>query len=497
MDEKKIQHLNLWGHLKVIGTFFVFMLLSIIVFFYCVQIRVEENVESTIRENVAHQTFHFQSIMDIQFEYLESIAGYLGMQEELLTEENIQLIYNLYEESGLERVAIIDAQGNSYYDNGATKNVASRDYFKEAMKGNRTLSDPLESMVDDNTRVILGVPIYKDREVVGVLGGSYNVGALSHMMFEDIYDGEGACLIVTSQGEIVSFDGNRENWSIAKSGQFFDSFEDCEIAGNVSLAQIQEDFAKHREGDVKILSNSSSYYLAYEPLDVNGWMICYAVLGSKAMEDYSFISRYEYVLSGVLGAGILVSILMLLYTSSQRQKRLFEYAQTDALTGLYNKQRTEKEIEAWFSNEQCQRIQAFFMLDIDYFKTINDDYGHAVGDEALRQVGKVLKEEFWSSDVIGRIGGDEFVILMKNLRDKETAVSHARYFGERVRSLRVKGMENHKMTCSIGIAYAPDDGSGYQKLYRCADEALYEMKRRGRDGYFEYQASQDTYEQEV
>lgn len=497
MDEKKIQQLNLRGHLKVIGAFFVFMLLSIIVFFYCVQRRVEENVESTIRENVAHQTFHFQSIMDIQFQYLESIAGYLGRQDELLTEDNIQLLHNLYEESGLERVAIIDVDGNSYYDNGAEKNVASREYFKEALKGNRTLSDPLESMVDYNTRVILGVPIYKEDEVIGVLGGSYNVGALSHMMFEDIYDGEGACLIVTSQGEIVSFDGNRENWKAAKSGQFFDAFENFEIEDKTSLEPVREDFLEHREGNLKISSEGKDYYLAYEPLDVNGWMICYAVLGSKAMEEYRFINRYEYILSVVLGAGILVSILMLLYISNKRQKRLFEYAQTDALTGLYNKQRTEQEIEAWFANEQCQRVQAFFMLDIDYFKTINDDYGHAVGDEALRQVGSVLKEEFWSSDVIGRIGGDEFVILMKNLRDKETAVSHANNFMKRIRSLKIRGMEDHTITCSIGIAYAPDHGNGYQKLYRCADEALYEMKRKGRNGYYEYQDSRNTYEQEM
>ncbi len=490
MNEKEIQQLNLRGHLKVIVGFFIFMVLSIAVFFFCVQKRVEQEVESTIHKNVTHQTFHFQSIMDIQFEYLESIADYLGEQEELLTENNMELVRHLREKSGLERVAIIDAKGKSHYDNGVVKNVANRSYFQDAIKGSRTLSDPLKSKVDSYTRIILGVPIYKEDKIIGVLGGSYNVGALSHMMFEDIYDGEGACIIVTAYGTIVSFDGDREQWKLEKDENIFEMFQEFDAAKDQILGQMQEDFAVHKEGRIKISSRSTSYYLAYEPFDTNEWMICYVVSSEKAMEKYNFIKHYEYILSVVLGLGILLSILLLLYTSSKRQKNLFEYAQTDALTGVYNKLRTEQEIEDWLSKEECQRFQAFFMLDIDYFKAINDLYGHAAGDEALRQVGRTLKEEFWSSDIIGRIGGDEFVVFMKNLRDKETAASHAENFGERIRNLKIKGMEEQKITCSIGIAYAPEHGYSYHTLYKCADSALYEMKRRERDGYYIYQSEE-------
>lgn len=488
MNEKEIQQLNLRGHLQVIVSFFIFMVLSIAVFFFCVQTRVEQEVEATIHKNVLHQTFHFQSIMDIQFEYLESIAGYLGMQDELLSEGNMELIGRLREKSGLERVAIINEEGMSHYDNGVIKDVANRAYFQEAMKGSRTLSDPLKSKVDSYTRVILGVPIYKEDKICGVLGGSYNVGALSHMMFEDIYDGEGICIIVTDQGRIVSFDGNRDYWNLESDEEFFEMFQDFEVTGDNTMEQIQDDIAGHREGKGKISGKNSNYYLAYEPLDVNGWMICYVVSGDKAMEEYRFVNHYEYILSCVLGVGIFLSIWLLFYQSNRRQKLLFEYAQTDALTGLYNKERTEQEIEEWFSKEERQYFQAFFMIDIDCFKAINDVFGHAAGDEALRQVGKILKEEFWSSDIVGRIGGDEFVVLMKNIRDKETAVSHGKNFGERIRNLKVKGMEAQKITCSIGIAYAPEHGSGYHALYKCADSALYKMKRGGRDGYCIYES---------
>lgn len=494
MDEKELQQISLRGYLKVIGTFLTFMILCIGVFFYGVQIRVDENVELNLRENLAHQSFHFQSIMDIEFEFLESVSGYLGMQDELVSEKSLDLIQNLCEKSGLERVAIIDADGSSYYDNGAVKSVASREYFQEAMKGKRTLSDPLESMVDSSTRVILGVPIYKGGSVIGVLGGSYDVGALSRMMFGEIYDGEGYSMIVTPDGEIVSFGGTKEIEGVDTEKNFFDDFDDVTFIGENSLKKMEQDFLEHRESNVKFSTGKEMYYLAYEPLDLNDWMVCYVVNGEKAMEEYGFIRHYEFILAGVLGVGILISMLMLWYTGNKRQMWLFEYAQTDALTGLFNKQKTEEKINEWMEHEECQRIQAFFMLDIDNFKTINDVYGHATGDEALRQVGRILKEEFWGSDVIGRIGGDEFVVLMKNIRDTGDAVSHAQSFGARVRKLEIKGMEGKRLTCSISLSYAPYHGNRYQELYECADAALYEMKRKGRDGYFEYHGPQENSE---
>ncbi|MDO4308486.1 MAG: diguanylate cyclase [Eubacteriales bacterium] len=495
MDEKELQQVSTRGYLKVCVIFLVFMVFCIGIFFYAVQLRVDQNVESTLRDNLSHQSFHFQSMMDTEFEYLESIASYIGMQEELVSETNIDLIYNLYEKSGLERVAIIDAQGNSYYDNGEEKSVATREYFQEAMKGNRTLSDPLESMVDSSTRVILGVPIYKEDEVIGVLGGSYDVGALSRMMFGEIYDGEGYSLLVTPEGEIVSFEGIKETEPNKSGEDFFAGFGNVQFQGQDSMEQMQKDFSEHREGNVKFSSGEGDYYLAYEPLEINNWMVCYVVGGDKAMEGYRFIRQYEVFLAVVLGIGIVFSMLMLWYTGNKRQKSLFEYARTDALTGLFNKQKTEEQINAWLINEECQKIQAFFMLDIDNFKTINDVYGHAVGDEALQQVGRTLKEEFWGSDVIGRIGGDEFVVLMKNIRDTSAAISHARSFGERVRKLEVRGIEGEGLTCSIGLAYAPYHGSSYQELYKCADDALYEVKRRGRNGYFEYQDPEEFAEE--
>ena len=112
------------------------------------------------------------------------------------------------EKTALERTALVEPDGTAHYDNGVTKNVSARRYFKEAIRGKETLSDPLESSVDQETRVVLGVPVWKDEEVIGILCGSYNVTSLSRMLFNDFFEDVGYTLITNGYGEIIAYDGD-------------------------------------------------------------------------------------------------------------------------------------------------------------------------------------------------------------------------------------------------------------------------------------------------
>lgn len=483
---EKLQQGSARNIFRGLSVFLIFLMISVGIFFWAVQKDVEKNAEDVVRNNVARQSYHFESIMETQFEYLEVIADYMGEQEDVLCDENMKLMDSLFEKSGLERVAIIDPEGNSYYDNGQVKSVASRPYFQESMEGKRALSDPLESLVDGDSRVILSVPIYRGEEIVGVLGGSYNVSALSHILFEDIYDGAGYCLIVTADGTFISYDGEEENSNIGEGDNFFEYYGMVEFEGRSSLQRVERNFSRHVGGYAKIHKGKDYRYLAYEPLELNGWMLCYVVPVQKVKEAYRFINIYEIVLVAVLVAGIVLLLLFIWHSNNVKQNDLIQYAQNDPLTAVLNKKRTEESIDNWLKDERCDKIQAFFMVDVDNFKTINDAYGHAAGDEALQKVSQLLSETFWRSDIVGRIGGDEFVVLMKNINDKEAALSLAKSVCIGMHKLQVKGIDEGVLSCSIGMAYGPEHGSTYQELYECADQALYETKRKGRDGFTEY-----------
>ena len=99
--------------------------------------------------------------------------------------------------------------------------MAHRRYFKEGISGSRTLSDPLESSVDQETKVVLGVPVFHEETVIGVLGSSYNVGELSRMLFDDLFSGKGYSLIVTRDGEIIAHDGDATDYKLSYGDNIF------------------------------------------------------------------------------------------------------------------------------------------------------------------------------------------------------------------------------------------------------------------------------------
>ena len=127
------------------------------------------------------------------------------------------------------------------------------------------------------------------------------------------------------------------------------------------------------------------------------------------------------------------------------------------------------------------------MIDVDHFKEVNDTYGHAVGDEILKEVSNIIRREFREGDVIGRLGGDESCIQTKNIVSDTNAIAKVKMLHESIRTHVFKDLgEDKRVTCSIGVSYAPMYGNSFEELYHTADLALYKTKKGGRDGFNVY-----------
>lgn len=157
-------------------------------------------------------------------------------------------------------------------------------------------------------------------------------------------------------------------------------------------------------------------------------------------------------------------------------------AELDGLTGILNKAGTEKECQQYLKNYSATQSYALFILDIDNFKKVNDTLGHIQGDELLRRMGAILKEIFSKTDIVGRVGGDEFMVLMKNAYNEESIKVKAEKILEEL-SLFQQEKFPEKIRCSIGIVFHSNQVTTFQEMYRQADQALYEAKRSGKGCY--------------
>lgn len=171
----------------------------------------------------------------------------------------------------------------------------------------------------------------------------------------------------------------------------------------------------------------------------------------------------------------------------ERELSLQEKAEKDQLTGLLNKITTEQTIDDYLGTQEAKECKgALMMIDLDNFKEVNDQLGHAAGDEVLKTFSKTLMNLFRKSDFIGRVGGDEFIVYMRNIYTVDTAKNRAKEVCEFSRKVLGDSEKAVKLSATVGIVLTPEHGISFKELYKKADLALYHAKRRGKDGYCFY-----------
>lgn len=195
-------------------------------------------------------------------------------------------------------------------------------------------------------------------------------------------------------------------------------------------------------------------------------------------------TQYDSEGKAIKAIGVIADI-----DAEKKQKQeLYELAQKDALTGLYNKAAINTLVERRIGREDVLGFQALFIIDVDYFKEVNDTYGHLTGDSVLSDVAVALKENVRNTDLVGRIGGDEFLVYLYEVSGEEAALKKAEHLRDNLRKITPK-VGAPSITCSIGGIVFLQQEVDYQALYKKADKALYYRKKNGRDGVTIYNLS--------
>ena len=165
-----------------------------------------------------------------------------------------------------------------------------------------------------------------------------------------------------------------------------------------------------------------------------------------------------------------------------KQKTLIEKSRRDALTNLLNRKGGEESIEALL--EQDPTLGIMILLDVDNFKAINDNLGHIVGDQFLKEISNLIDSFFKPIDVKCRLGGDEFIIFIHQMMDKEYLSNKLELFIQKANEQLFSKYQDYDVSFSIGVTRVSEGVTTYKDLYRKADEAMYRIKMQGKNNYY-------------
>ncbi|WP_026526965.1 bifunctional diguanylate cyclase/phosphodiesterase [Butyrivibrio sp. VCD2006] len=170
-------------------------------------------------------------------------------------------------------------------------------------------------------------------------------------------------------------------------------------------------------------------------------------------------------------------------TFKRTNETIRNLAERDTLTGLFNRMTIGRVYDAFVSDKETKSL-AMILLDLDYFKQINDNYGHHCGDKVLQDAANKMSNDLGNEVYSARIGGDEFLVIIRNRTDKDVSKT-LKIFSETEKTVEYNG-QKVKYTMSVGYAVYPKDGKAYNDLYRNADKALYYVKENGKNNFAKY-----------
>ncbi|MDD3140837.1 MAG: GGDEF domain-containing protein [Lachnospiraceae bacterium] len=214
----------------------------------------------------------------------------------------------------------------------------------------------------------------------------------------------------------------------------------------------------------------------------------YLVLGCAEVSFIFLVSKYKAkecvphdifisITAFLFSLIITVVVFGLRVRDNNAKAKYFRMSILDSLTGIRNKHSFEEESKRYLHHKGEEGC-TLMVIDLDNFKKINDERGHQTGDYVLKKFGEILQYTFRSNDIIGRIGGDEFCVLIKRLNDAKVSKENAEKILKNIGQI-----SDMRITCSIGIAISTDRHMTYEKLFCLADKALYKSKKSGKNKY--------------
>ena len=388
-------------------------------------------------------------------------------------------------DAGCTGAYVVDRSGSGYSDTGESITLDGSDAFDKSVTEKKTvISEPVEE--GENWNLYIYAPALGDQDSLkAVLVYVFPADNFESIPTTTKYDGKTSYMVISKEGDIVSTAGRGV---VSAGGNIFDGEQ--VVMEDRTASRLKNNIDNRNAGTADCSINGEPRLMVYDPCANAGLSVATLVTESYINNEvYSAYSPIESILIRVLVAMIAFFVVILVVNLANRavntrhNQTLQEKAETDLLTGLLNKMSTEQRVSDYLVEASAKGESAIlYLIDIDNFKKVNDTMGHAFGDELLAGLGVGLSTLYRATDIVGRIGGDEFLVVMKNVpNDEDTKRREAEKLLDFFRNFKVGEYVQYKCTASIGGAVFSQDGADFDELYKAADNAMYESKRHGKN----------------
>ncbi len=299
--------------------------------------------------------------------------------------------------------------------------------------------------------------------VAALTGGSgedlllmyYPVKKLDGLFIQPEFESNAFYTVISPDGQIIKVNGSGQG--LVEGGNIWKILEDSGHDSDL-LQKVEVRMKNKTSGSFTANIGGVDRRVVYAPVGINNWTLLVGIdqsyvdkqIDREWSNSENMIYRLVMAVGVFLGIVVVINIISRL-RSNEKRKKLEQKADTDLLTGLNNKLATERKMKEYM--EKHPKEQALlFVLDVDNFKKINDTLGHAFGDEVLSALGHRMASIFRSSDIIGRTGGDEFMILLKKLDSEEILEKEAKKLCDFFKDFQVGEYVKYAATASIGAA---------------------------------------------
>lgn len=307
-----------------------------------------------------------------------------------------------------------------------------------------------------------------------------------------IFEGGKEIRYVEDIGEIFDLVNRGEYKEAFVNGYLAQHYMEQKSFSNLVLTQVpysnyELSIGVYQNTDLRLMSILEQMISKIKTSDIED-IVYQNTVYNRSINFFEIVRRnpLEFFVPALIVLFLFSALLLVLFFKTKRLNKMIfkeksryqEISSLDKLAQTYNNDTFKQMSKEYLTGADESPSGAFFVCDIDNFKNINDTYGHLMGDEVIHALGKLLRMLFRGNDLVGRLGGDEFVVLMKGVTDQDAIAERCKGLLNKCRTLSGQC----DITLSIGVAVFSGSVS-FDELFKAADNALYVVKNRGKNGY--------------